>query len=423
MLPFLGIDINDPGNSVADFLSWLDEQGGPEWLPYVVSGLIGILSILLWAILSQLAFVWIERRLIGRIQVRMGPNRVGPFGLLQPLADALKVLTKEMITPTRADKFLYWAAPIAVTVPALLVFAVLPFGEHMVLADLNVGVLFVIAVSSVNTVIVFAAGWASSNKYSLLGAMRTVAMLISYELIQVLALLSAVLFVNSMRMGAIVGWQDFYNTWLIFLQPLALLAYTISGAVEINRTPTDIAEAESEIVAGYHTEYGGIRWGMFQLAEYIAGFAIAATAVTVYLGGWTLWGLEDTVPGWLIFLAKLYLFFFLFIWLRGTLPRLRIDQLMAFAWKYMLPLMLLNVLVVGLELLIWQENDLPAAPTLASFAIINTLLAGAMLVGWARALGHTQPERRPRRALLVQEIGTVHYQPFGGPQPPRAGEA
>ena len=407
-------DIRDLGNAVGHFLTWVDDRGGPSWLPYFVSGIIGVVAILLWAVLSQLGFVWIERRLIGRIQVRLGPNRVGPFGLLQPLADALKVLTKEMITPANVDRLLFWGAPAVVVMPALVVFAVLPFGEHMQLTDLSVGLLFVIAVGSVNSLIVFTAGWSSSNKYSLLGAMRTIAMLISYELIQVLALLAVAVYTNTMRMGGVVAWQDHYNVWLIFLQPLPVFAYALAGAVEINRTPTDIAEAESEIVAGYHTEYGGIRWGMFQVAEYIAGFAIAAIVATVYLGGWTLFGLEEWVPGWLIFLGKVYTYFFLFIWLRGTLPRLRIDQLMGFAWKYLLPLMLVNILVSGFEVLIWQEKDLSAGVVLPIFAIVNAGLTVAMMVGWARVMGHTGSIGEPRRAQLISDVGGVYYEPLPG---------
>ncbi|MBI1885588.1 MAG: NADH-quinone oxidoreductase subunit NuoH [Chloroflexi bacterium] len=405
-------DLRDLGNAVGGLLGWIDDRGGPSWLPYVVSGLIGIVGILLWSVFSQLFFVWAERRLVARIQVRLGPNRAGPLGLLQPVADALKVLTKEMITPRNADRLLFWASPILVMVPALVVFAVLPFGERMVLADLNVGVLFVIAIGSINTIVVFMAGWSSSNKFSLLGAMRTVAMLISYELVQVLALLAVVVFTNSMRMGAIVGWQDDFNTWIVFVQPLALLAYIFAGAVEINRTPTDIAEAESEIVAGYHTEYGGIRWGMFQLAEYVAGFAIAAIVVTMYLGGWTLWGLEEWVPGWLIFLGKLYGFFFVFIWMRGTLPRLRVDQLMGFAWKYLLPLLLVNVLLAGLEVLIWQENGFAAEAVLPAFAVANWALAVVLVVGWGQVLGHLRPEHRAKRPVLVKEVGAILYEPY-----------
>ena len=402
-------DLRDIGNAVGAFLNRIEEWGAPDWVPYVVSGVIGIMAILLWVILSQLAFIWIERRLIALMQNRMGPNRVGPMGLLQPVADALKLLLKEQITNRKADRLLFWAAPIAIFIPALVVFAVIPFGEGMVLADLNVGVLFVIAIGSVNTLAVFMAGWSSNNKYALLGAMRTVAMLLSYELIQVLALLGVVVFTNSMQLGAVVGWQSDFNTWLLFLQPLAVVGYFIAGAVEINRSPMDIAEAESEIVAGYHTEYSGIKFGFFYAAEYFAGFAIAAIIVSLYLGGWTAWGLEEWVPGWLLFLGKLYLVFFIFIWMRGTLPRLRIDQLMAFAWKFLLPLSLLNVLVVGLEVLLWQESDISAGVALPVFGVINSLLAVVLVVGWGRMLGHLRPERRAKRAVLTKELGVILY--------------
>ena len=414
MSPFLAQwwDLRDLGNLVGALLDWIADRGAPAWVPYVLSGLIGIAAVLLWALLSQLAFIWIERRLLGRMQVRLGPNRVGPWGLLQPLADALKVLAKEMVTPRNADRLLYWLAPIAVVVPAILVLAVFPFAPGMVVADLNVGVLYIVAVTSTATIAVFMAGWASSNKYSLLGAMRTVAMLISYEVVQVLALLAVPVFVGSMRLGAVVGWQDHYHAWLLFLQPLALLAFLIASAVEVNRTPSDIAEAESEIVAGYHTEYGGIRWGMFQLAEYVAGFAVAATVVTLWLGGWTLWGLEEWVPGWLIFLAKLYGTFFLFIWLRGTLPRVRIDQLMGFAWKFLLPLMLLNVLLAGLERVVWAETGAPAGVVLPAFAVLNLLLAVGLVVGWGAIAGGLRPQMRPQRPLLVREVGGIYYRPL-----------
>lgn len=409
-------DLRDLGNAVGAFLRWIEEQGGPDWIPYVASGVIGVVGLLLWLLLSQLAFIWIERRVIGLMQNRIGPNRVGPQGLLQPIADAVKLLLKEAITNRNADRLLFWAAPIAIFIPAMVVFAAIPFGEHMAIADLSVGVLFVIAIGSVNTIAVFIAGWSSNNKYSLLGAMRTVAMLISYELIQVLALLGVVVFVGSMRLGDVVAWQSDFNTWILFLQPLAALSYLVAGAVEINRSPVDIAEAESEIVAGYHTEYSGIKFGWFYTAEYFAGFAVAAIIVTLYLGGWTAWGLEEWVPGWLLFLGKLYLVFFLFIWSRGTLPRLRIDQLMAFAWKFLLPLSLLNVLLVGLEVLIWRENDLSAGVVLPAFAVANALLAVALVVGWGRMLGHLRPESRAKRAILTQELGVV----LGGQ--PAAGE-
>jgi NADH-quinone oxidoreductase subunit H len=402
-------DLRDIGNAVGALLEQIREWGAPDWVPYVTSSVIAIVGILLWTVLSVLAFIWIERRVVGLMQNRIGPNRVGPAGLLQPVADALKLLMKEAITTRNADKTLFWLAPIVVFIPTMVVFAVIPFGEKMVLADLNVGVLFLIAIGSINTIAVFMAGWSSNNKYALLGAMRTIAMLISYEIIQVLVLLGAVLFVGSMRLGDIVAWQDDYGVWLLFLQPLGVMGYVIAGAVEMNRSPMDIAEAESEIVAGYHTEYGGIKFGFFYQAEYLAGFAIAAVIVSLYMGGWTLWGLEEWVPGWLIFLAKMYGVFFIYIWSRGTLPRLRVDQLMAFAWKFLLPLALLNVLVVGGEVLLWQEQDLSSGEALPLFGAVNFGLAVALVIGWALALGHRRPEKVAHRAILTQELGAIFY--------------
>ncbi len=402
-------DIRDLGNTVASLIHDLDKLGAPTWVLYVVSTLLGAVGILLWSVLSVLAFIWIERRVVALMQNRKGPNRVGPAGLLQPIADALKLVLKEAITPRAADKLLFWAGPVLIFVPTLAVFAVIPFAPKMTLADLNVGVLFLIAIAGINTPAVFLAGWSSNNKYALLGAMRTIAMLISYEIVQVLALLGPVLFASSMRLGGIVGWQDHYNTWILFIQPIGLLGYIISGAVETNRSPMDIAEAESEIVAGYHIEYGGLKFGFFYQAEYLAGFAIAAAIVSLYMGGWTLWGAENYVPPWLIFLAKLYGVFFIYIWMRGTLPRLRIDQLMAFAWKFMLPIMLTNVLVVGAEVLIWRKNDISDVTALAAIGLVNFFFGLALVAGWARFLGHGTGKQKGGRALLVQEVGAIYF--------------
>ena len=403
-------DLRDLGHYARSLLGWLgDDLGAPDWVTYVASGVIGILAILLWLLVSQLSFIWIERRVIGRMQARIGPNRVGPRGLLQPIADALKLLLKEAITVRLADRPLFWLAPILIFVPAMVVFAVIPFGRGMVLADLNVGVLFVIAIGSINTVAVFIAGWSSNNKYALLGAMRTVAMLISYELIQVLALLGVSVFTGSMQMGSVVEWQSGHDVWLLFLQPLALVSFIIAGAVEINRSPMDISEAESELAAGYHTEYGGIKFGFFYQAEYLAGFAIAAAATTIYFGGWTLFGLEEWVPGWIIFLGKMYTVFFVYIWSRGTLPRLRIDQLMAFAWKFMLPLMLVNVLIIGAEVLIWDETEASRNVALPVIGVVNAVLAVALVVAWARFLGHGSGKQKGHRATLTREVGKIYY--------------
>lgn len=412
MIPLLKgewYDLRDLSNLVDEVLTGLDDLGLPAWTEYVAASLLGAVGIFLWTILSVLAFIWIERRVVGLMQNRIGPNRVGPNGLLQPLADAFKLLLKEAITVKGADKWVFWAAPVMIFIPTLAVFAVIPFNEKMILADLNVGVLFLIAIAGINTPVVFLAGWSQNNKYALLGAMRIIAMLISYELVQVLALLGPVLFVSSMRMADIVAWQDHYNTWIFFIQPLGLLAYIIAGAVETNRSPMDIAEAESEIVAGYHTEYSGIKFGFFYQAEYLAGFAVAAAVVALYLGGWTAWGLEKWVPGWIIYIAKLYVVFFVYIWSRGTLPRLRIDQLQAFAWKFLLPIMLLNVVVVGAEVLIWRENELSAGEALPVIGLVNFFFGVAMVVGWARFLGHGKGKQTGAGAILTQDVGAIFY--------------
>lgn len=406
-------DFRDLGNPVGGLLHDIDKIA-PHWVVYVVSSLIGAGGVVLWGVLSCLAFIWIERRVVALMQNRKGPNRVGPAGLLQPVADALKLLMKEAITPRKADKLIFWAGPVMIFVPTMAVFAVIPFAPKMTLADLNVGVLFLIAIAGINTPAVFLAGWASNNKYSMLGAMRTIAMLISYEIIQVLALLGPVLFVGSMRLGDLVGWQDHYNTWIFFIQPVGLLAYVIAGAVETNRSPMDIAEAESEIVAGYHTEYGGIKFGFFYQAEYLAGFAIAAAIVALYMGGWSLWGAEKYVPPWVIYFGKLYAVFFVYIWTRGTLPRLRIDQLMGFAWKFLLPLMLVNTLLVGSEVLIWRENDIAAETALTLIGLVNFFFGLALVAGWARFLGHGKGRQRGHKALLTKEVGAVYYAESAG---------
>ena len=399
-------DLRDLANPVRELI---DGLGAPDAVDYVLWSLIAALAILIWLVVSVIAFIWIERRLVALMQNRKGPNRVGPAGLLQPIADAIKLLLKEAITTRDADRILFWLAPIIVFIPTVVVFAVVPFGESMVLADLNVGVLFLIAVAGIMTPAVFIAGWSSNNKYALLAAMRTIAMLISYEIVQVLALLSAVLFIGSMNLGAFVSWQDEYNTWLIFILPLPVVAYVIAGAVEINRSPMDLSEAESELAAGYHTEYGGIKFGFFYQAEYMAGFAIAATVTTLFLGGWTLWGLEEWIPGWIIFLGKLYAVFFLYIWSRGTLPRLRIDQLMAFAWKFMLPLMLVNALVIAVEVVVWEETGASRNVALPAIGAVNATLAVILVIGWARVLGHGSGLQRGYRATLTREIGKIYY--------------
>ncbi|HLF71036.1 MAG TPA: NADH-quinone oxidoreductase subunit NuoH, partial [Dehalococcoidia bacterium] len=337
MIPLLDAWFNfDP---FSDLYNWLNDQTA-GWIVYLISAAIGATGILSFVGLGALANVWLERRIIGRMQVRRGPNRVGPFGLLQPVADAIKLIQKEVLQPRAADSKLFNLPPILVFIPAMLTFAVFAWAPDMVYADLNVGVLYLLALSSITSLAIFMAGWASNNKYALLGAMRVIAMAISYEIPLVLALLAPVLFASSMNIPTIVEWQRHYTVWLAFLLPAPVFIYALAATAELNRTPADIAEAESEIVAGFHTEYSGMKFGLFYAVELINSLAVSGIMASLFFGGYSLFGIEDYIPPWIIFIGKIYFFYFGLIWLRGTWPRLRIDQLMAFAWKMLIPLVL-----------------------------------------------------------------------------------
>ena len=396
-------DFRDLGNGVASLTEALRDAGAPEGLIYTIAGLLGAVAILSFVGLAAVINIWIERRLIGRIQVRRGPNRTGPFGLLQSVADAVKLIQEEALQPKNADGIVFTLAPIVIFIPAILAFAVLPWGEQMVLADLNVGVLYLLALGSTTPIIIFMAGYASNNKYALLGSMRVIAMLISYELPMVMALLGVVTFVGTMQMSGIVGFQETHWSWLIFFQPLAFLIFLLGGTAGLNRTPADIAEAESEIIAGFHIEYSGMKFGLFYAAELVNAVGISAIIATLFLGGWWAFGLEQWVPGWLIFISKIYAVYFILIWFRGTLPRFRIDQLMAFAWKFLLPLAIINVFVSALEVLIWREYELSAGVVLPIVAVVNFALAGLLIAGWGKVMAQAFV-RGPRKPRLVSEI-------------------
>ncbi|HZU77665.1 MAG TPA: NADH-quinone oxidoreductase subunit NuoH [Dehalococcoidia bacterium] len=398
-------DFRDLGNPIDALLNWINGWGDGStyhWVAWIVAGLIGAAAIGLFLGVVMLSLIWLERRAIARIQIRRGPNRLGPFGVLQPLADALKLMQKEALTPRVGDKLPFWAAPLVIFIPAVLVYGVLPFGPKMVIANLNVAVLYVIAIGSATPLIVFMAGWSSNNKYSLLGAMRAVAMAISYEIPMVLALLSVVVFTGHMDLNGIVQWQQQRHVFLVFLLPLGALIYFIAASAELNRTPTDIAEAESEIVAGYHTEYSGMKFGLFYAVELANALAVGGIVATLFFGGWWLYGLDRWVPPYLIFVAKMYLFYGGFILTRGTLPRLRIDQLLAFAWKFLLPLGLANVLIAALEVMLWQQYTWPTEVVIPVFAVINIALAGILVVGYVQTFGFARITK-PRTINLVND--------------------
>ncbi|HIJ96799.1 MAG TPA: NADH-quinone oxidoreductase subunit NuoH [Desulfuromonadales bacterium] len=309
------------------------------------------IALVFFVILTLAAYlVFAERKVLAWIQDRKGPNRVGPFGLLQPLADLIKLLTKEDFRPIGADKWLFYLAPAMAAIPAIMIFAVIPFGApltvfgHSVelqISDLNVGLLLFLALSSIAVYGVALGGWASNSKYALLGSIRGLAQLISYELSMGLSLVPVVMLARSFRLSDIVAAQS--GCWFIVYQPLAFIIFLISIAAECKRIPFDLPEAEGELVAGFHTEYSGMRFGLFFVGEYINIIVLGGLAATFFLGGWH----GPWLPPVIWFSGKVLAFAFLFIWMRGTLPRLRYDQLMHFGWKILTPLALVNILVTG----------------------------------------------------------------------------
>src|SRR5438128_4119676 len=325
-------------------LSWL--TGAPDWLVQVASSLINIFALLgvfltLFALMSVL-----ERKILGRIQNRYGPNRVGPFGLFQPIADGIKMLIKEDIVPVRADKIVHFLAPVLIAATAILALGIIPYGRGMTPFTIDGGILFFFAVGSTTELAVFMAGWGSNNKFSMLGAMRAIAQMISYELPLIITVLPVVMVVGSLMPDTIVAAQGgyalgFVPRWFVFTQwcATAFILFFLSGLVESNRTPFDVPEGESEIVAGHITEYSGFKYATFFMAEYLGMFAVSGLAATLFLGGWhpPLRVLEF-IPSYIWFFAKLSILLSVYIWVRGTLPRTRVDQMMNFAWKFMLPM-------------------------------------------------------------------------------------
>ena len=343
-----------------------------HWLVFTVIIIAFVLTLVM-------GFIWIGRRGMARMQARLGPNRTGPFGLLQPVADAIKVLLKEDIVPTKGDKIVHWLAPVIAFFPVLMIFAVVPFQDGALLADLNVGILYVVAISSISTVGIFMAGWGSSNKYSLLGAMRGIAAVVSYEISLVLAIAGVVLIAGSLSLNQIVLAQDIP---FILLQPLGFLLFFIAGCAEINRSPFDLMEADSEIVAGFHTEYSGMKFAMFYLAEYAEALFISAIIATLFLGGWR----GPVLPPWLWFVVKVIAVFFVMVWTRTTLPRVRIDQLMALAWKFLTPLAVINLFITAIEVLTWP-TALPWVLIFVNLAITVVLVllwSKFFKLGWGR---------------------------------------
>lgn len=331
---------------------------GIEYVLKIIIVLVELGILFVFVLLTVMFLTWMERKVVAMVQSRYGPMVTGPRGLLQPVMDGVKLIGKEDIVPAKADRWVFTLAPFIVFIPALLVFIPLPFGQSLIISDLRVGLLYIIAISAVSPIAILLAGWASNNKYSLMGAMRAVAQDISYTIPLALAAIAVVMFTGSLSTVDIVNAQDgtwfgIIPKWFIFLQPLGFILFLIASIAEMGRIPFDFQESESELVAGFFTEYSGMKFAMFFLAEYAHLFAVSGIVVTLFLGGWAL-PILPFVPAALVplvslgvFLVKTYAVIFFAMWLRDTVPRVRIDQLLNIGWKIMIPLALLNLLVTG----------------------------------------------------------------------------
>jgi NADH-quinone oxidoreductase subunit H len=343
---------------------WLDNvlhSTLPSWLALLIEFvLIGLILLSAYAVIALL-LIYAERKITAFFQCRYGPNRVGAFGWMQSFADMIKILLKEIIHVDHVDKFLFYLAPFFVICASMMTFAAIPFGEGLHVVDFNIGIFYLIAVSSLSIIGVLLAGWSSNNKYSMIGAMRSGAQFISYELSAGLALLTVAVLAGSLQLSTIVADQTYVYHWNIFRGHIpaiiAFVIYLIAGHAETNRGPFDLPEAESELTAGYHTEYSGLQFGFFYLAEYLNMFIIAGIGTTVFLGGWNAIQVEgwdgfnqvmSFVPSYVWFFAKTGLLVFLSLWVRWTFPRLRIDQLLNLEWKYLLPINLVNLVLMAI---------------------------------------------------------------------------
>ncbi|WP_165023087.1 MULTISPECIES: NADH-quinone oxidoreductase subunit NuoH [unclassified Dysgonomonas] len=357
---------------ISQLTSWLDttlRANLPEFAVLLIQFvLVGVALLLMYALLA-LILIYAERKITAFFQARVGPNRVGKYGSIQSVADMLKILIKEIIEINNVDKFLFYAAPFFMIVASMLTFGALPFGKGLQAVDFNIGVFYVIAVSSIGIIGVLLAGWSSNNKYSMIGAMRSGAQFISYELSAGLALMTMVILSGTMQFSEMIARQEY--CWNLFnghiVSVIAFVIYLISGHAETNRGPFDLPEAESELTAGYHTEYSGLQFGFFYLAEYLNMFIVAGIACTVFLGGWMpiqVHGWEtfnewmNYIPSYVWFFGKTGVLVFVSLWVRWTFPRLRIDQLLTLEWKYLLPINVVNILLMVIIVLAgWTLSD------------------------------------------------------------------
>src|SRR5436853_206748 len=387
-------------------------------------------AIVIFALLTAFAYMTlIERRVVAKIQGRIGPNRAGPFGVFQPIADALKMAFKEQIVPSQAKKVVYLISPIISVVVALCAFAVVPIGANWSLnqhqpsvwdpfiADINVGLLWILAISSLAVYGIVLGGWASGNRYSLLGALRSAAQMVSYETRLGLALSGTLMWAGTLSMVGIVHQQLTQGIWFIAAQPLGFVIYLIAGVAEVNRAPFDLPEAEQELTAGYLTEYSGLRWSRYQMAEYINMITVSAVASTLFLGGWSFFGFGlERIPGIsiLIFLVKVACFMFLFIWLRATLPRIRYDRLMRLGWQVLLPLAVLNVVITAIVVALgwpWWVSGI------IGLIIVIALLLGVRRQSIVEGTRFTEQSEKGGAQVLPTSVHLAKFERAAAPAP------
>jgi len=384
----------DPITTMFDSLLASFTSGGmSESLATVLIWLIGILSFVTFAMVLDIFLVWVERKVVARFQDRLGPNRIGPFGIFQPFADIVKLLIKEDITPIGADVVLFNLAPIFSLMSVLLLWAILPFAPNMVGVDLNVAMLYLVAAGSIGTLSVIMAGWSSNNKYALMGAFRTVAQMVSYEIPMVAALLIVTVLAGTMGAVGIVDAQEAVP--FIFLSPLAFLIFLISVIAELGRSPFDLNEAESEIVAGFHTEYTGMKFGLFYAGELLHSFTFGGFIALLFFGGHRFFGLENLGPivGAIIFMLKALFFYWVIMWVKYTVPRIRIDHMLAFNWKFLTPLAFILLMVTALVGRLLMDSA-----WLAPALFLSNILLAWLTIEYLKS--HARKERERTEAAL-----------------------
>lgn len=403
-------------------------------IPYVTEGVASFIVLLLLAGIvavaapaSLIVLTWLERKIIARIQDRLGPNRAGPFGWFQAVADMVKMFTKEDITPTNADRVTYNIAPGLVVFSAIMVFAVIPFAPGFAGTTMNVGLIYIVAIGGLGTLAIMMAGWSSNNKYSLLGAFRAAAMMLTYEVPLVMTLVVVTIAARSMSLVDIVEAQQ--SMWFVVSMPLAFLIFFLAGIAEVGRSPFDLIEAESEIIAGFHTEYSGIKFGMFMIGEYVHMFALSFFAAVLFFGGWQIPFVDITSWPWLLaaivghaaLMVKVFFFVFVMMWFRGTLPRFRIDHLLDFGWKFLVPLTLVLLIASAIVVRLFAPGSSAGVPVepgplaalgqpgeIIALLLTNLAIAGLTMVIVARLARYS-------RNKALRAVSALEPLPAGQP--------